>query len=117
MAWRRMQVVPINDGDQRIVAYEYEENLSAPGDGNSVLLPENIRWFSTTMSFAAGASGKIQWTTDLVSTVKLGVGIIWIDSWWGEADETYIDIYPGLLTAIRMVQINAGTMKMTIRAQ
>ena len=117
MAWKNMDVAPINIGDQKSVAFEYQEILTAPGDGVSVLLPDEIRWFSTTMSFTGGATGKIQWTTDLVSVVKSGAGITWEDSWWGEADETYTDLYPGVLTAIRIVQTGAGTMKVTMRAQ
>lgn len=116
MAWHEMMVAPINKGDQKRVAYEYEDNLSAPGNGDAILIPEEITWFSTTMSFTAGASGKIQVTTDTVATVKAETDVTWVDSWWGDADATYVDLFFPV-TAIRIVQIDTGTMKLTVRAQ
>ena len=117
MTWAEMQIAPIKHSNPRNVAYEYDETLIAPGNGKAILIPDSIRWFSTTMTFTLGASGKIQWTTDLISVVKSGAGITWQDSWWGEADETYMDMYIPIVSAIRIVQILAGTMKVTMRAQ
>jgi len=116
MAWHEMKVAPIRQGNTEVVAYEYEDNLSAIGNGDAILIPKGINWFSTTMSFTAGATGKIQVTTDTVATVKSETGVTWVDSWWGDADDIYVDLFFPV-TAIRIVQIDTGTMKLTVRAQ
>jgi hypothetical protein len=116
MSYKEMNVCSENTGDARKVAWEYEVNLVAPGNGDAIIIPDEIIFISTTMSFTAGGSGKVQVTTDPVAVVKSGSGITWVDSWWGEASDTYCDVYFPV-TAIRAVQIDAGTMKMTVRAQ
>ena len=110
-----MNVAPINYGDRKRIVYEYEESLAAPGNGKAVLIPDGVEWWTTTMSFTGGAEGKVQLSTDSVDTIKTGT-VTWVDSWWGDADDTYIDFY-FLVTAFRMVQTVAGTMKLTARAQ
>jgi hypothetical protein len=116
MSYKEMNVCSENTGDARKVAWESEVNMVAPGNSDAIIIPDEIIFISTTMSFTEGGSGKVQVTTDRIAVVKEGLGITWVDSWWGETSDTYCDVYFPV-TAIRAVQINAGTMRMTIRCQ
>ena len=115
-AYIDMNVAPINRGDAKIVAWEYEDNLAAPGNGYSIIIPDEVQHLSLTASFSGGGTGKVQTTTSTLEVVKTGTNIVWVD--WDNgtvAITTQNACYP--VTAVRMVQIHAGTMKLEVRAQ
>lgn len=60
-------------------SWEAELNLDAPGNSEWVIIPEKISGISVTVSFTAGATGKMQTTTAKVDTILTGspVAIDW----------------------------------------
>jgi hypothetical protein len=111
----KMQTAPINEGAANHFAFEYEGNLAAGGDGDSVLLPDEIQGFSVTVSFTGGGTGYVSTTTDTIDKVKAGTAV-WVAWPEGTIAATHQD-YARPCTAIKMTQVAAGTMKMTVRAQ
>jgi hypothetical protein len=110
-----MQLAPIEKGERDTYAWEYEDELESAGDGDSVLIPDDVQSVIVTLIPTAG-TGKIQSTSDKLDTVKNDPGsVTWIDWDLGVvAVPTQDKCDPP--TAIR--QVNAtGTTKMTVRAQ
>lgn len=115
MGTKEMDVADVKDGGLKSFAFEYEENLSSPGNGESLLIPDDIASIVVTVSFSGGASGRVEATSDKLQTVKddLSKWVSWVS---GDVSITTQDVaYPP--TSLRMVQLSAGTMKMTVRAQ
>jgi hypothetical protein len=115
MGYKEMNVCGENTGDPRKVAWESEINLAAPGNSDWILIPDEVQGLSVTLSFAGGGTGKVQTTTDILNTVKSGSPIV-VDWPAGEVGVTTQDFCVPV-TAIRLVQVNAGTAKMTARCQ
>ena len=115
MSWKKMNVAPVNEGVPNKFAWEYEESLAAGGNGESVILPDEIIGFAVTVEFTGGGTGYISTTTDSISNVKAGT-CTWVTWDLGTVGTTKQD-YARPVTAIRMTQVAAGTMKMTCRAQ
>jgi hypothetical protein len=115
MAYKEMDVCGENTGDARKVAWEKEVNLVASGNSDWILVPDEVQGLSVTLSFTGGGSGKMQSTTDKLDTVKNGSPVA-VDWPLGEVSSNTQDFCLPV-TAIRAVQINAGTLKMTARAQ
>jgi hypothetical protein len=115
MAYKEMQVAPIKDGGEKGFRFEYEESLSAAGDGNSILIPDDIQNVSIAVEPGGGSQVKFQYTLDKVETVKSG-SPVWHDSDTGLSSSAYTDVlYP--CTAVRLVQSGAGTSKIKVIAQ
>lgn len=116
MGYKEMNVANVKDGgDVKTKAFEYQETLTGAGNGESVLVPDDIRNIVATVSFTAGAQGYIQATSDNIDTVKTG-SPIWVTWGAGQVSVTTQDVaIPP--TALRMVQVGTGTMKMTLRGQ
>jgi hypothetical protein len=115
MAWLMMDVAPIQEGNPQSFAWEKEVDLAAGGNSDSILIPDDVKSFSVTVSFAGGGTGKVQTTTDKVATVKAGTAT-WVDWDLGVVAATTQDNAQPV-TAVRAVQVNPGTMKLTARAQ
>ena len=113
MAIVNMTQAKVDKYENNEKAWEYEDSLAAPSNGNTVLVPAGINGISVTLDITAG-SGKIQTTTDLLATVKTGTPV-WIDWPLGVvAADTQDWVRP--VAAIRQVNA-AGTTKMKLRAQ
>lgn len=98
-------------------AFEYEETLVAIGNGKTILMPDDVSSVVVTATFSAGASGYIEATSDVVQKVKNeDPNLQWIIWDSGTVDITTQD-YCIPPTALRMVQVGAGEMTMTMRAQ
>jgi len=95
-------------------AWEYSEELSAPANGDTVIIPEDVQNISVTLVVTAG-SGKIQATTDLLATVESGTGVTWVDWDHGVVTATTQDVAKPV-TALRQVNVS-GTTKLVMRAQ
>ena len=111
----KMNVVPVNNGNQGFTAWEHEISLIAPGNSAWVLIPDQINRIDVTLSFTGGSSGKMQTTTEKIDTIKNGLPIA-IDWPFGSIDVSRSESCKPV-SAIRAVQEAAGTMKVTIRAQ
>ena len=114
MAWKDMQQAQILHGDERWPAFESSIEKDTFGVSEWVLIPDKVQNVSITITFTGGATGTVQTSTDKVDTIKTGVplaiswpfGVVGVD--------TQKACYPP--SAIRIFQIAAGTMAMTIRA-
>jgi hypothetical protein len=115
MGYQNLDVAKINLGDEKKFAWEKQIDLIAPGNSDWLLVPDEVAGLTATLSFTAGGSGKIQTTTDKVDTVKTGSPVA-VDWPLGEVSSSTQDFCVPV-TAIRAVQINAGTLKMTVRTQ
>lgn len=115
MGWRELNQAQILHGDEHWPSFEGEITLIAPGVSDWILIPDKIQNVSITLSFTAGASGKVQTTTDEVWTVKTGVPIA-VDWPFGEVGNNRTEIC-NPVSGIRAVQIETGTMKVTLRGQ
>lgn len=113
MAWKDMQLASTGKGERDTFAWEFEEILNSPGDGDWIMVPNDVGAIAVTLSPTAG-SGKIQTTTDKIDVVKNGspVAIDWDDG--VVAISTHDVFFP--ITAFRMVNVT-GTTKITVRAQ
>lgn len=115
MGWKNMHVSQIISGSQKHVAWDYEEVLTAEGDGDWILIPDMVSIIVVTVSFQNGASGKVQDTSERTATIKNGdpvtndwdAGIVSITT-RDSADPP---------AAIRAVQTSSGIMKMTVTAR
>jgi hypothetical protein len=115
MGYVNMLAAPINEGDQKIVAWEYEQSLSGAGNGDSILIPDEVKQITLTLSFATGATGRVEATTSSIAKVKAGTAV-WVAWDAGVVATTTQDaLYP--VTAIRAVQVATGTVKLEVRAQ
>lgn len=95
-------------------SYEKEVNLNSAGNSDWIAIPERIRHISVTVSFV-GATGKIQTTTDPVDTIRNGTPVA-IDWPFGIVSTNQTNVCKPC-SGIRAVQVGAGTMKITLRAQ
>lgn len=93
--------------------YEYEINLNSASTSDWVLIPFGVEKLSCTLSVSGGASAKVQASTDNVQTIKSGTPIA-IDWSLGVVSVTTQDAVEKI-TAIRLVQTQNGSSKLTIR--
>jgi hypothetical protein len=115
MAVKEMNVAPTKEGgDVGLKAFEAKDELAAPGNGESILIPDDVKTISVTVE-PTGATAKVQTTTNSVAEVKAGTET-WVDWDLGAvAVDTNDTADP--VTAMRLVQIGAGSSIMTMRAQ
>ena len=64
-------------------AYECIDIVREVGPGKSILIPNDVKNVSVTISFSGGAQGKIQTSTDTISDIETGVSDVWIDAPFG----------------------------------
>ena len=95
-------------------AWEYDDQLSSPGNGNTVIVPAGVTVISVTLGITTG-SGKIQTTTNLLDDVISNTGIVWQDWDDGVVTDNTQD-YTSAVTAIRQVNVS-GTSRMMLRGQ
>ena len=94
-------------------AYEHSDTVAAPGNGNSVIVPADVKGISVTLKITGGQA-KVQTTTDTIANV-LDDSAEWVDWDAGDVATTTQD-YAVPVTAIR--QVNAsGTSVLQLRAQ
>jgi len=114
MTWKIMEVAPVQSNRGQSLAFEAEISLASAGNSDAILIPDGVRSVVVT-SQGATATAKVQRTTDPVATVKSGTGVTWIDGTVAATTAKIEEYKP--CTAVRLVQANAGTTKMTVRAQ
>lgn len=103
------------DGGTRLEAFEADIDLSAAGTSDYVLIPSDVNNVTVTVSFTGGAEGYIEATTDKIEKVLVGTAV-WITWTQGQvSSDTQDSAYPP--TALRAVQVGAGTMHTSVRAQ
>ena len=112
--WYEMQVVPINTGGLVKKAFEYEESLSAAGNGNAILIPDDCKTISVQTE-PTGCAVKVQATIDTLNAVKTGTPV-WLDWDYGEVTDN-VQKKCNPVTALRLVQVGAGSSKIKVRAQ
>ena len=105
----------IPENQRNTLGYDYSEELSAAGNGDTVIIPETITGISVTLEVTAGA-GKIQASTTPVSEIiATEASAVWVDWDNGEVTATTQDrVSP--VSALRVVNAS-GTTKMTLRGQ
>lgn len=96
-------------------SWEDEINLDSPGESEWIIIPEKINIITVTISFSAGASGKVQISTDKIDTIENGIPIA-VD-WPFGVVSTNQSKSCRPVAGMRAVQVGTGTMKMTLRAQ
>jgi len=114
--WMEMLIAPTQEGGQlNLRAFEAGYELHAPGNGKSVLIPDDIKLLGG-LTKPTGCETKMQFSNDYVSEVKAGTAD-WYDVWWlGFWDEDeWLPMFP--CTALRMVQLGAGDSIFRVRAQ
>jgi len=116
MGYKDFEVVQVRSGGVKTFAFEYEESLSSSGNGDWLLIPDDMSGISVTVQASGGATAKVQTTIDPLSVVKSGTGITAVDWDYGEVTTPTQD-YAMPVTAIRLVQSGSGTTKMTVRCQ
>jgi hypothetical protein len=116
MAWVNMDVAPSLEGGDRSFGFQYVASLAAAGNGDSILIPDDVDNVSVTVQAAGGATAEVQTTTDDIVTVQSGVGVTWVPSSLSGVTTAQAGTFHPV-TAIRIVQTGAGTSKMTVRAQ
>ena len=95
-------------------AWEYSEELTSAVNGDTVIIPEDVKNIAVTLVITAG-SGKVQTTTDLLDTVLSGTGVTWVDWDKGLVSLTTQDtVFP--VTAHRVVNVS-GITKLIMRGQ
>lgn len=113
--WKHMDVAPTRDGGEDAFAFEASDHLEAPGNGIAILIPDDIGTVVVVMK-PTGCEVNVEFTLDSVSEVKAGAAE-WLPSWWGgDVDDDTVDIFWSC-TAIRLVQVGAGTSDLRVRAQ
>lgn len=115
MAYKEMKTANVKDGGGREFAFEILEELEADGNGDAILIPDDIKQIAVTV-VPTTATAKVQTTTDPIGVVKSGTGITWVDWDSGEVSAATQDVCTPV-TAIRLVQVGAGSAKMSARAQ
>jgi hypothetical protein len=115
MAVAYMTSVNISNYNTKLddIGWEYNDTLATPGNGSSVINPDNVKIISVTLQITAG-QGKVQATTSLLSDV-LADTAVWVDWDAGNVTATTQDT-ANPVTAIRQVN-TSGTTKMMVRAQ
>ena len=85
------------------------------GNGDSIIIPDNIKNISVTLEVGGSSSGKIQTTTNKVDDVINDNDVVWVD--WDSGIVTVTTQDSSLpVTALRLVR-STGTVRMLIRAQ
>lgn len=94
--------------------YNYKDVLSAPGNGNAVIIPPGTYTVQVGLNIDTG-SGKIQATLDpVIDVMEDDANVTWVD--WDNgivSSTTHESVYPP--TAIRQVNIS-GTTEMVLVA-
>jgi len=116
VGFKDLEVVQVRSGGIKTFAFEFVETLSSSGNGDWLLIPDDMTGISVTVQAGGGATAKVQTTIDPLAVVKSGTGITAVDWDYGEVSSPTQD-YALPVTAIRLVQVGAGTSKMTIRCQ
>jgi len=102
-------------GEYDEVVYEKELSLSSVTTSDWVRIPAGIEYIALTLSVGGGGKGKVEYSTDRVSVINSGSPIVM--EWpAGEVDVNTSDALRAV-TAVRLNQTNAGTAKLTMRAQ
>ena len=114
MSWEEMQVVPTKDGVNRSFAFEFEQSLESAGNGSWIVVSDGVQSVSVTV-LPVGCTVKVQTTTDLINTVKNGTPTP-VDWDAGEVSSVSTDVF-WPITALRLVQIGAGSSKLKVRSQ
>ena len=81
MAVEYMTSVNISTYDPiiRNISFEYDSgDVSGAGNGNAVIIPNNISKVSITLYISSG-EGKVQTTTNKLADVISGTGLVWVD--------------------------------------
>jgi len=114
MGYVEMNVARVKDGGVKRFAFEYEQILSGAGNGDWILIPDDIFDISVTVA-PTTCTAKVQLTTDKISEVKTGTptAIDWDAGLVGSNSEDVF--YP--VTAIRLVQAGIGSSKLKVRVQ
>src|SRR6056297_3278798 len=81
-------------------AWEYKEELSSSGNGDSIIVPVNIQNISVSLK-AASAEGKVQYTMSTISEIEAG-SALWHD-WDSGAVTSNTDEFIKPVSAIRQV--------------
>lgn len=120
MGYKTMLVVSVRNAGARAFAFEYSYELDAIGNGDWILIPDDIQNVAVVFTNTDGASGKIQATLDPIEVVKSGSGITPVDWDLGDVTDTAQDVAVPV-TAIRLVQNDLGSgsgkTKISVRAQ
>jgi predicted Rossmann-fold nucleotide-binding protein len=95
-------------------AYEKTVELAAGGSSPAIIIPQDVTNISISLVYTGGGTGSVEVSNDSVYTVKEGTPT-WISQAVVGGTNVLINIAPP--TAIRATQVNAGTMKMAVRAQ
>ena len=94
-------------------AWEYKDELTAPANGDSVIIPTTVKSVAVTLEVSAG-TGKVQATTSLLSEVENDTAV-WVD--W-DAGEVAVTTQDGVAPVTAIRQVNAtGTTRFIVRAQ
>jgi hypothetical protein len=113
MAVKNMVKVGI-PGEKDELAWEIRDELSASGNGNTILVPDGIDGIAISVE-PTTAQAKFQYTMSTLAEVLSG-NAVWYDSDTGLSSVNYNDvIFP--CTAIRLVQSGAGSSILNARAQ
>jgi len=115
MAVEYMTAVDPYNTQKDIIGYEYDSgDVAAAGNGNWIIIPDNIRSVNAVLEITAG-EGKLQTTKNKIADVIAGTDIVAIDWKLGSVIATAEDEHTGRVTAIRMVNIS-GTTRMLLNA-
>ena len=113
MGYKNMIPAKVQDGGVMTFAFEFQESIATPSDGDWILIPDDIRSVAVALNVTTG-TGKIQTTVDSVAKVQAGTAtpIDWDD---GVVAVDTADVFAPV-TAVR--QVNAsGTTEIQVRAQ
>ena len=109
-----MQVVSLRpNGRDKKFAYEFVSELDAIGNGDWVLIPEDVNLIAVTLEVFDNVRAKIQATTDTIANIQtdVAIGIDW------DIGETFVDqqdLCEGA-SAVRLIQNTTGNCKMSVR--
>jgi hypothetical protein len=97
-------------------AFEYvstNDTLSAPGNGESITIPDGVNNESVTLE-VTGGSGRVQFTNDPLANVLDDTAVFQDWDSGNVATDTSAAFFP--VTALRQVNVS-GVTKLKIRAQ
>jgi hypothetical protein len=108
--------IPEYDDRVKNSAWEYEETLTATGNGKTVLIPVEVDRIIVSLIPDPGGVGKIQTTMAKISDIRNDdQAVDWVDWTPGEVVEAIQDeVAP--ISAIRLVDVS-GTVKIQMRVQ
>ena len=102
--------VPESEG----LPFEGSLSLSGAGNSNWIVIPNGVQTIAVTVT-PTTATAKVQTTTDTIATLEAS-GEVAVDWDAGEVSSSTQDVCSPV-TAIRLVQVGAGSSIMTVRAQ